>query len=410
VSDPKTPAGDAEPPDAGPSPANDAEPLDAGPPPAGDAVPPEAGTAPERAAFRVVYPFELPVLVFGAIAIVVSETYGFRLDWNMVLDSSSDVLIMREAARYSAVVLVLLYAKRRFQGEGRAEILGELRRVVAQALAPWKDWRRWVELVRVLFALKICLMLYSHLKQAIPIIRGVDTLYDGALWNIDRALHFGGSPAHACAEVFQAPWLSRPIDALYVLWYTVKVPFLVYFVFLADRVRSWRFLSAYFCLWIVGVFLAILWPSVGPIYDTPALFEGIDAPFAQQLQTGLWERYQAFIADPGHFGLYDGVAAFPSLHVGFAALFTASVRRIRVLFWPMVVFTALILLGSVALGWHYAVDGYASIVIAVVLWALMEKVFPAPPNSSTPGSEESVGPPTPGLPSGRPDSAKVQPH
>ena len=36
----------------------------------------------------------------------------------------------------------------------------------------------------------------------------------------------------------------------------------------------------------------------------------------------------------------------------------------------LIVYGAVILVGSVHLGWHYAVDGYAGIVMAMVAWWL----------------------------------------
>ena len=36
--------------------------------------------------------------------------------------------------------------------------------------------------------------------------------------------------------------------------------------------------------------------------------------------------------------------------------------------WAMVAFAVVIMLGSVHLGWHYAVDGYFSAVVVLALW------------------------------------------
>ena len=42
--------------------------------------------------------------------------------------------------------------------------------------------------------------------------------------------------------------------------------------------------------------------------------------------------------------------------------------RKRWLGWFFVAFTAVILLGSVHLAWHYAIDGYAGVVVALAAW------------------------------------------
>lgn len=359
---------------------------------------PEVGPEPEARPLRLIYPFEVPVLVFVLIGIALADRHGFRIAWGLLGDFSNDLLMLRELGRYSLLALLFVYGKRRFYDhQERAEILTDLWAAVRVQAAPYRDWRRWVEVARVLLAIKLCLCLYSSLKQAIPLMNPV--LYDDQFWAIDRWLHLGHSPVHTSLSWFSAPVFSRPIDGLYVFWYTVKMPFLVYFVFFAAQRRCWRFLTAYFLLWMAGVFFAIAWPSVGPIYTNPELFSELAKPFADTLQAPLWADYQALLADPAayQFKLYEGVAAFPSLHVGFMALFAISVREVRWIFWPMVIFWGLIQLGSVLLGWHYAVDGYAGSLIGVALWfalGLVIRDLPQPdPEEPTPTPEEPT--PTP---------------
>ena len=43
----------------------------------------------------------------------------------------------------------------------------------------------------------------------------------------------------------------------------------------------------------------------------------------------------------------------------------------------MAAFLVVILIGSVQLAWHYAVDGYAGILIAWGAWALAGRMLPA---------------------------------
>jgi hypothetical protein len=78
----------------------------------------------------------------------------------------------------------------------------------------------------------------------------------------------------------------------------------------------------------------------------------------------LWQNYQE-----GRRGLTSGIAAMPSLHVAIPTLFAVAMwKRSRwgsLAFWG---YTFLILLGSVHLGWHYAIDGYVSIITVVALW------------------------------------------
>ena len=59
----------------------------------------------------------------------------------------------------------------------------------------------------------------------------------------------------------------------------------------------------------------------------------------------------------------------PSIHVSTALLFFLLWRRLsRLMGWAMGVFLVAILIGSVHLGYHYAIDGYVSIVLAGAAW------------------------------------------
>ena len=66
-----------------------------------------------------------------------------------------------------------------------------------------------------------------------------------------------------------------------------------------------------------------------------------------------------------------GISAMPSMHNASAVLFALAFRQVsKRLGWFFAAYAAVILVGSVHLGWHYAIDGYAGVVIAVFSWWL----------------------------------------
>ena len=87
--------------------------------------------------------------------------------------------------------------------------------------------------------------------------------------------------------------------------------------------------------------------------------------WALPVQDLLWEGFIG--TRPGS----TGISAFPSMHVAttvLIALYASSLCRwLGYLGW---VFAAIIMVGSVVLAWHYAVDGYAGGLIALAIWKM----------------------------------------
>jgi membrane-associated phospholipid phosphatase len=90
--------------------------------------------------------------------------------------------------------------------------------------------------------------------------------------------------------------------------------------------------------------------------------------FSRDIQEKMWRFYLVNGQDDKVAG---AISAMPSLHVasscGFYLLARARNRWLGRLFF---VFLVLMLLGSIHLGWHYAIDGYAGLAGAVVIWWL----------------------------------------
>ena len=67
--------------------------------------------------------------------------------------------------------------------------------------------------------------------------------------------------------------------------------------------------------------------------------------------------------------LGSGISAMPSMHVSIAvlvALVSSQVsKKAGCIFW---LFALIIQIGSVHLGWHYAIDGYMATALTVLIW------------------------------------------
>lgn len=84
------------------------------------------------------------------------------------------------------------------------------------------------------------------------------------------------------------------------------------------------------------------------------------------VQDQLWVKY---IEREGGLGV--GISAMPSMHVSIAVLMAmASYRYNKKLGFFMWGYMVLIQVGSVHLAWHYAIDGYISIILTVTIWKI----------------------------------------
>ncbi len=92
------------------------------------------------------------------------------------------------------------------------------------------------------------------------------------------------------------------------------------------------------------------------------------------IQSYLWTSYEARAL---LFG--SGISAFPSVHLGIATLTALYLfERQRYLLLPGIAFVAVILFLSVYSGYHYAIDGYFSIVAVIGLWLGLRRRAVAP--------------------------------
>lgn len=224
---------------------------------------------------------------------------------------------------------------------------------------------------------------FSFLKSTIPFI--VPFHADPPLAAFDRWLHGGIDPwviAHRWAPVLP---MERLFNVYLSIWTLAAIGLVVVIAMTdRDRQRIARYLVLFFAAWIVlGNLLALAVSSVGPVYYDALLggdrFAGLTAalaepPFAgsriSEAQGYLWAAY----SESG-MALGSGISAFPSVHLGVATMTALYMgERSRWLILPGVLFVAAILFLSVYTGYHYAVDGYFSIVFMLGVWAVVRRI------------------------------------
>jgi hypothetical protein len=173
------------------------------------------------------------------------------------------------------------------------------------------------------------------------------------------------------------------IDVLYILWLPLNAGMIIWQGWSPRRDVRRRFFLTYVLVYILlGTAAAIALSAAGPCYyagvtDDPSPYrplmdylKGLDATqplIAVRVQHTLWENYASGSNMP-----FVGISAMPSVHVAVAVLFAITGwQTARWLGWLLTGYAAVILVGSVHLGWHYAVDGYAGMAGALGIWTVV---------------------------------------
>jgi hypothetical protein len=302
-----------------------------------------------------------------ALSVAMLGTIGIN---GLALPAYRENLVLYIAALFVLFVAGLLLVLARHRPE----------RPIGFLFAAFKDSALASRLVRgvpMLAALVMFLPIFSKMKAAIPRFNAYT--WDSTWIALDRALHVT-DPWRLLQPLVGYPAITAILAVFYHAWILLLYLGATYFCFLhADRALRAQFFIAYFACWaILGVVLATAFASVGPCFVGPILG---DPRFDEQMaylrdanevypvmvlrvQELLLERYQA-----AGTGLGSGITAMPSMHVSIAVLFALAVgqasRVLGIFSW---LFAGIILIGSVHLAYHYAVDGYVSIIGTWLIW------------------------------------------
>ena len=248
--------------------------------------------------------------------------------------------------------------------------------------------RRGPEIVQALVGsfifMAAFMTLKTHLQDIAQLASDQPFFADPLLAARDRALHFGFDPYQMTHAVFA----GVPASAIAVIYVSLWLPFSILFpivlaIFDGDQRRKRDYLKLYIIVFLVlGNVLAILALSAGPVFydrifdadrfnDLALALEasGLAGGFIGQVQVELWDMYAE-----GFLALGTGISAFPSVHVAMATVIALYVSERSVWLIPVAgTYLAAILVLSVHTGFHYAVDGYASIFLVAIAWRWLRR-------------------------------------
>lgn len=237
----------------------------------------------------------------------------------------------------------------------------------------------------VFYAYAGCILLqtgFFFIKHAIPSV--VPFYADPALAGFDQWLHGGTDPwiiAHRwAANINIGPLLPFYTD----IWALPATALPIFLTLLdSDPGRRERFLALYLGVWILlGNIFAMAASSVGPVfYD--ALLGGdrfyalgealrlgpVEGSMVGRVQKYLWQGYST-----GSFDTGVAISAFPSVHVALITVIGLYLAERRRLLAPLgLALVAVFQFLSVYTGYHYAIDGYVSIIAVCGGWVFLRR-------------------------------------
>lgn len=270
--------------------------------------------------------------------------------------------------------------------------------------AHWKR-DRYVSLLWPPLLFALLLTSFNAFKQMILPLAGFR--FDPAFTALDRALFGGVDPWQITHALLGSPTATGLVDKAYHGWFLPMSVGLVACAFLPAatyRLRT-QYMLTYIGVWIgIGSVLAFLLPAAGPCFTSALVgpspsFDALHGRLLEaQAATGsplAALRTQAMLLEAigsDRLRVGGGISAMPSVHNALAVLFALAAFRLnRVAGWVLAAYAVLIWIGSVHLGWHYAIDGLAAAALTLGLWQgagriadrLERPLLPSTPQAAT---------------------------
>ena len=230
-----------------------------------------------------------------------------------------------------------------------------------------------------LVSLVVFIFAFSAVKGNIPVFQPF--AWDKTFDHWDLVLHFGTRPWEWLQPLLGLWPVTFAVNVLYNLWFVVMFSVWLHYAFMAlPGVQRTRFFLTFMLLWMLGGGLfAVVFSSAGPCFYgaghlgiSPDPYAGLIAHLRQadeivpiwalDVQAMLWRLHAAGSAEAS-------ISAMPSMHNGSVLLFALASSGwpawIRRFLWAYV---GVIFVGSIHLGYHYAVDSYFAWGLTLVLW------------------------------------------
>ncbi|MFP5329574.1 MAG: phosphatase PAP2 family protein [Alphaproteobacteria bacterium] len=317
-------------------------------------------------------------LIVGAYMLLVLSTgrvqlYDFARLLGVYLQTSLSLWLFLGLS----LLLIELYRKRPRDGPGPnpAAI------ILSAAKSRWER-DRFVSLFWPPLLFATLMASFNAFKQMVLPLAGFGL--DPAFAQADKLLFFGQDPWRVTHALLGSPQATLLIDRAYHGWFvpmSLGVMLCGWLSVSTYHLRN-QYLLSYIGVWVgIGSIAAFLMPSAGPCYYET--FMGPYPSFAelkQQLlsaEAATGAKLSSLSNQAGLLRLFGGdslavgagISAMPSVHNALALLFAIAGWKVsRILGVLFAVYAALIWIGSIHLGWHYAIDGLLAAAMVGFIW------------------------------------------
>ncbi|MBU0800743.1 MAG: phosphatase PAP2 family protein [Alphaproteobacteria bacterium] len=240
--------------------------------------------------------------------------------------------------------------------------------------------RRLMHGIPIIILFAMTFSVFTSFKSMIPLINPFQ--FDPLFAQIDKTLHFGRHPWEWMFPVLKIALFTTALSFIYKTWFVAKFCVLYWQAFSTTNMKlRAQFFMTYMLIWIInGTVLATLLSSAGPCFYAQAtgLADNPYAPLMAFLNETdkilpVWDLYAHTYLWEAHLdeGIkrFAGISAMPSMHISLAFLFVlVAWKTNRKAGWFFTAYLVLMMMGSVHLAWHYAIDGYFGIIMTYAIW------------------------------------------
>lgn len=219
-----------------------------------------------------------------------------------------------------------------------------------------KTDKKTLQFVHLFYPILLLTYFYGETAQFNQLIFAENL--DPIFYNLEE-LVFGFQPSLEFSIRFPQKWFSELLNFGYFSYYilTFGVSF-TFFILRSAQVEKVIFIiiTSFFIYYLVF----LIFPVVGPQYY-------FRSPLSDAADSGIFSRAVKLVQ---YYGEYP-TGAFPSSHVGMVVIFLyLSFKNISWLFWIIMPLFALILMATVYIKAHYAIDVIAGLLSAPIVYYL----------------------------------------